>query len=89
MDAAVFVQQAFGLAILLAVPLALAAIVGSAVGSMVSMLTGLSDPALAVVLRAVAVVLAAVLGLGVAVQETRALTGQAWSKLTELGQGSG
>lgn len=83
------VRDGFALVLALAWPLVGAALAGVIAGGIAARLTGVQDPALGLVLRMLAVVVAiAMLATGMAAA-VRAFTEEIWSALPELGRADG
>jgi len=83
------VQQGIGLAILVVLPIVGAALVGSLVASVLASVTGLQDQTIALIARTLAVIVAAVLVVENAAEETRAFTAKWWAQLPEIGRDGG
>jgi type III secretory pathway component EscS len=83
------VREGFALVLALSWPLVGAAVAGVLAGGIAARLTGLQDPAVGLVTRMIAVVVAIALlatGMAAAVQ---AFTDETWSALSALGRGDG
>jgi flagellar biosynthesis protein FliQ len=80
------VQQAFGLAIVLLLPLVAAGVIAGTAASLLAARVGVQDPTVALVARALAVVLAIGLGIGSLSADTVAFTVGVWDGLGDVGR---
>lgn len=85
-EVALLVQQAFGLTILLLLPLVAAAAVSATAAGMLAARLGINDPTVTLVARALALVLALGLTLDALTQQTLSFTTTVWDRLGEVGR---
>lgn len=83
---ALMVQQAFGLAVLLLLPVVGAAAVSATAAGMLAARVGVQDTTVTLVARALAVVLAIGLTLDAVTSETLAFTTGLWEQLGDIGR---
>jgi type III secretory pathway component EscS len=80
------VQEALGLGVLVALPFVAAAVVGSIVAGLLQWLSGLQDPVVGTIARAVAIVVALVLLAGPLAGQLRTYAREAWAELPRVGR---
>jgi type III secretory pathway component EscS len=81
-----FVQEAFGVGIMVALPFVGAAVAGSMLAGLVQWIAGLQDPAVATIARGVAVVALLVLLAGLLAEQLSTYVREAWSELPHIGR---
>lgn len=79
------VQEALGLAVLIALPFVAAALAGAVVAGLLQWLTGMQDASTSMIARAVAVVVALVLLGGTMASRLSLYVREAWAELPRLG----
>lgn len=89
LDLELVVRQAFGLVVLLALPLVGGAAVSATAAGMLAARVGVTDSSVTLVARALAVVLVLSLTVGAMAEDTLSFTTGLWAGLADVGAGVG